>query len=152
MTKHTAEALKKLQHVPPSKPQHSPAKHAIPTHGAKALCADDSEQFEPILGDDSIKHVQRAVGIVLHCAIALDNTYLMALSDIAAAQSKATKSTMDALKHLLDYLATHQKAETRHKENPIVLHAHSNGSYLSEPKARSRAAGYFFLSDNPTQP
>ena len=76
----------------------------------------------------------------------------MALSDIAASQAKATKSTMGALKQLLDYLTTHQKAETRYKESPMVLHVHSDGSYLSAPKARSRAAGYFFLSDNPIQP
>ena len=29
----------------------------------------------------------------------------------------------------------------------MVLHIHSDGSYLSEPKARSRAGGHFFLSD-----
>ena len=61
--------MKKLQYVLPSKPQHSPAKHAIPTCGAKVQCADDSEELEPILGNDSIKYVQRVVGIVLYCAI-----------------------------------------------------------------------------------
>jgi hypothetical protein len=29
----------------------------------------------------------------------------------------------------------------------MVLHIHSDGSYLSEPKSRSRAGGHFFLSD-----
>jgi hypothetical protein len=29
----------------------------------------------------------------------------------------------------------------------MILHIHSNGSYLSKPKARSRADGHFYLSD-----
>jgi hypothetical protein len=31
----------------------------------------------------------------------------------------------------------------------MVLVVHSDASYLSEPKARSRAGGHFFLSSNP---
>ena len=34
----------------------------------------------------------------------------------------------------------------------MVLYAHSDASYLSEPKARSRAGGYCFLSDSPIEP
>jgi len=34
----------------------------------------------------------------------------------------------------------------------MILHNHSDGSYLSEPKARSRVGGHFFLSQNPTDP
>ncbi len=32
----------------------------------------------------------------------------------------------------------------------MVLYIHSDASYLSEPKARSRSGGHFFLSDRPT--
>jgi hypothetical protein len=34
----------------------------------------------------------------------------------------------------------------------MVLHIHSDASYLSEPKSRSRAGGHFFLSNMPTDP
>ena len=34
----------------------------------------------------------------------------------------------------------------------MVLAIHSNASYLSESKARSRAGGHFYLSDNPKFP
>jgi hypothetical protein len=34
----------------------------------------------------------------------------------------------------------------------MVLHIESNASYLSAAKARSRAAGYHFLSDQPSDP
>jgi len=34
----------------------------------------------------------------------------------------------------------------------MVLWAHSDASYLTAPKGRSRAAGYHFLSSRPSQP
>ena len=34
----------------------------------------------------------------------------------------------------------------------MVLAIHSDASYLSEPKARSRAGGHFFLSENTQDP
>mmetsp|Transcript_13777 Transcript_13777/g.19862 ORF Transcript_13777/g.19862 Transcript_13777/m.19862 type:complete len:116 (-) Transcript_13777:129-476(-) len=34
----------------------------------------------------------------------------------------------------------------------MILHADSNASYLSAPKGKSRAAGYFYLSDAPIDP
>jgi hypothetical protein len=34
----------------------------------------------------------------------------------------------------------------------MTLYLHSDASYLSEPKARSRAGGHFFLSDKPVDP
>jgi hypothetical protein len=34
----------------------------------------------------------------------------------------------------------------------MVLHVHSDASYLSEPKARSRAAGHFFFGPTPDDP
>ena len=34
----------------------------------------------------------------------------------------------------------------------MVLHLHSDASYLSEPGARSRVSGHYFLSKNYTDP
>jgi len=34
----------------------------------------------------------------------------------------------------------------------MILNIHSNTSYLSETKARSRAGGYFYLSSNDKNP
>ena len=34
----------------------------------------------------------------------------------------------------------------------MTLYIHSDASYLSEPKARSRAGGHFYLSDKPIDP
>ena len=54
---------------------------------------------------------------------------------------------MDALVHLLDYAATHPDAKVRFYKSDMILYAHSDASYLSEPKARSRVGGYFYLGN-----
>ena len=69
----------------------------------------------------------------------------MALSTIVSQQSKATTNTWNAVKQLLDYLASHPDATIRYRASDMVLNSHSDASYLSEPNAQSRACGYFFL-------
>eukprot|EP00804_Cyclotella_cryptica_P013335 CCRYP_005111-RA/>CCRYP_005111-RA protein AED:0.47 eAED:0.47 QI:0/-1/0/1/-1/1/1/0/82 len=49
---------------------------------------------------------------------------------------------------LLDYLATREEAVLTYHASDMVLAAQSDASYLSEPQARSRAGGHFFLSSN----
>ncbi len=53
---------------------------------------------------------------------------------------------------LLDYLATHEDAVLSYHASDMVLAVHRNTSYLSEPKACSRAGGNFFLSSDTTIP
>jgi hypothetical protein len=59
---------------------------------------------------------------------------------------------MEAAVQLLNYAATHPDAEVTYKKSDMVLHIHSDASYLSEEKARSRVGGYYFLNgkDDPT--
>ena len=53
---------------------------------------------------------------------------------------------------LLDYLATQEDAVLSYHASDMVLAVHSDASYLSEPEARSRAGGHFFLSNDTTIP
>jgi hypothetical protein len=50
---------------------------------------------------------------------------------------------------LLDYLATHPDAKIRFHASDMVLHLHSDASYLSVSKARHRLGGLFYLGYNP---
>jgi hypothetical protein len=77
---------------------------------------------------------------------------LVALGTLAAAQSEGTTATTKACTHLLNYAATHPDAKIRFQASDMILHIHSDASYLSETKARSRAGGYFYLSDNNENP
>jgi hypothetical protein len=75
---------------------------------------------------------------------------LPALGTIAAQQSKATITTEQAVHQLLDYVQTHPDATIRYHASDMILRLHSDASYLSETKARSRGAGHFYLGDKPS--
>jgi hypothetical protein len=59
---------------------------------------------------------------------------------------------MTRCKQFLDYAATHQDAILTYKASDMVLVVHSDASYLSKPKAQSRAGGHFFLSSDCEDP
>jgi hypothetical protein len=46
---------------------------------------------------------------------------------------------------MLDYLATRPDSTIRYHASDMVLHIHSDASYLSVSNARSRLGGLFFL-------
>ena len=55
--------------------------------------------------------------------------------------------TMHACHRLLNYAATHPDAAIRYNACDMILHVDSDAAYLVLPKARSRVAGYFYLSN-----
>jgi hypothetical protein len=69
----------------------------------------------------------------------------MPLNDIATEQTKATEKMQAATNQLLDYLATHPDATIRYHATNMILHIHSDASYLSVSNAQSRLGGLFFL-------
>ena len=86
-------------------------------------------------------------GRFLYYAIAIDNTVLVALSDIGSEQSRATSKTMDEVQQLLAYLTSNPNAIIRYHASGMILFINSDASYLSVTKASSRASGVFFLGD-----
>jgi hypothetical protein len=82
---------------------------------------------------------------------------LVALGTLASAQTKATLNTEKAITQFLDYAATNPNATITYFPSDMILIIHSDASYLSEPEARSRAGGIFYMSnqitkDNPNPP
>jgi hypothetical protein len=73
----------------------------------------------------------------------------MALSEISSQQSTPTENTMKRVGQFLDYMWTHIDAIIRYRASDMILDVHSDASYLSASKARSRAGGYFFLGSLP---
>ena len=73
----------------------------------------------------------------------------MTFNAIAHDQTNPTEKTKERVLQFLDYMATHPNAIIRFHKSDMVLNVHSDASYLSAPKARSRAAGYFLLGNLP---
>jgi hypothetical protein len=83
---------------------------------------------------------------------AVNSTILCPVSAIAAQSSQPTEGKMLQTHQLLDYLASQEEAVLTYNASDMILVVHSNASYLSEPKAQSRAGGHFFLSSGTTIP
>jgi hypothetical protein len=145
MPGYVSNMLSKFQHDSPKHPQHTPSRYATPVYGAKTQYATKDET--PPLTARQCLTIQKVTGSVLYYARAVDPTVLMPLNDIAMEQTKATEKTQAATNQLLDYLATHPDATIRYHASDMILHIHSDASYLSVSNARSRLGGLFFLGN-----
>ena len=70
---------------------------------------------------------------------------MVTLSSITSKQTSATKDTEKKVSQLLDYLATKPNAKVRFYASDKILNIHSDESYLSETRARSRVAGHYIM-------
>ena len=77
---------------------------------------------------------------------------LCPISAIASQSVTPTEETMAHTKQFLDYVATQEEAVLTYNVSDMKLAAHSDASYLSEPKARIRSGGYVPLSSDSTVP
>jgi hypothetical protein len=139
--------LNKFQHDTPKTPQHTPSRYVTPVYGAKMQYATEDET--PPLSDKQCTTIQKITGSVLYYSRAVDPTVIIPLNDIATEQTTATEKTKTATGQLLDYLATHPDAKIRFHASDMILHIHSDASYLSVSRTRSRSGGLFYLGYNP---
>jgi Reverse transcriptase (RNA-dependent DNA polymerase) len=151
MPGYVQKALQQFQPVPPHKAEHSPHRHVEPQYGATTQLTEPIDDSEP-LNKAETKQLQKIIGTFFYYARAVDNTMLVALGSLAAAQAKGTQQTAIACTKLLNYAATHPDAVIRYKASDMILHIHSDASYLSESQARSRVGGFFFLGTNSKEP
>ena len=138
-------ALQRFEHPAPKRKQHSPHLWLKPTYGKAQQYAPEPDDSEP-LNKTATTRLQAIVGTLLYYARCVDASMLPALGDISAQQAAPTQATLRAANQLLDYAYTHPDAVVRFVASEMILHVDSDASYLSAPKARSRGAGYFYLS------
>ena len=80
----------------------------------------------------------------------MDGSLLPALNSISAQQNKPKQKVKEKRKRLLDYVATYPHPILRFYAGDMILTVESDAAYLVLPKARSRAAGFFYLHNYPT--
>jgi hypothetical protein len=140
-----SNVLSKFQHDAPKHPQHTPSWYVTLVYGSKTQYATKDET--PPLTAQRCLTIQKVTGSVLYYARAVDPTVLIPLNDIATEQTKATEKAQAATNQLLDYLATQLDAAIRYHASDMILHIHSDASYLSVSNAQSRLGGLFFLGN-----
>ena len=142
MSGYIKKALAHFKLTTPKKQQHSPFRCAPKKYGAAAqepLPHDDS----PKMDEKGIKQIQQLVGTILYYAQSVDSTVLMALSQLGSEQAAPTEKILADAEHFLNYLATHLDAMIRYHASDMILNTHSDASYLSASRRRSRAGGHF---------
>jgi hypothetical protein len=147
MNNYINDLLVKYNHTKPRKLQCSPHAHREIIYGAKEQLLPDTDTSPP-LDDAGVKRVQGIVGSLLYYARAVDNKLLATLSTISSQQARATENTAKAVTQLLDYVATYPADGTTYRASDMILSAHSDASFLTEPGSRSRAGAHIFLTEN----
>ena len=146
MQEYLQTALLKFQHPALKLPQHAPHPWVKTTYGAKVQYAQDDDS-SPVLPAKKINLVQQIVGTLLYYLIAVVPTMITAIGSIAAQQSKVTEKTYAEILWLLNYAATQPNAKIRYTASDMILYIHSDASYLSETRSRSRTGGQYINGD-----
>ena len=148
MTGYIKKKLHEYGHASPMRIQTCPYSPDPKSYGAKAQSPIPSDDSKP-LDKKGVLKIQKIVGSILYYARAVDNTVLIGLSSIAAEQTKATEKTHSQCLQLLNYLASNPDSKIIFHASHMIMNIHSDASYLSEPNARSRTCGYFFMGSMP---
>ena len=77
---------------------------------------------------------------------------LPALNALSRQQAKPTEQTLKRVHHLLNYWASNPTIIIRYHASNMVLHIDTDAAYLVMPGAKSRIAGYYYLSSDTNQP
>ena len=143
-------AIEKYQYTPQRR-RDAPHSWTIPAYGSKRQYAQEDSN-EPILNRDGTKYIQGVNSTFLYYGQAIDSSILPAVNEIGTMQATPTASTTKKVEWLMDYAATHPNTAIRFHASDMILHGSSDVAYLVLPKARSRMAGYFYLSNKPAPP
>jgi hypothetical protein len=136
-------ALHKYQHAAPTRPEHVPHKWNPPIYGAKTQYMED-ETTSAALSNKDVNKLQQLTGTLLYYARAVDPTLIVPINVLSSKQSRATAVTADKVIKLLNYCNTHPETKIRYHASDMILHIHSDASYLSEKEANRRSGGFFY--------
>ena len=140
------KVLHKFQHLAPIKPQYAPHTCTPPVYGQKVQHSLPLETL-PVFDKKGIKRVLSVTGAFQYHTRAIDPTMIVAVNELASEQAAPTEKTIKKCKIILDYAHTYPDPKIRYHAIDMCLHLDSGEAYLVQPKARSRVAGFYYLSN-----
>ena len=129
------------------KPANSPLLYTPPVYGAKSQTIPADDNTGTPLSKEQLKTVQEVVGVFLYYAWAVDPMLITAVNKIGAKQATSDTAIFKDIERLFQYIVRWGEAKVRIKPSDMQLQLHSDASYLSESKSRSRAGGFMFLGE-----
>jgi hypothetical protein len=145
MPNYVQDALTRFKVIKNKENTNSPLVYHPIKYGQQYELVDDSP---PVTDPDQIKFIRQVVGVFLYYARSVDETMLCGLNKIASRQAKPTEDLMKDVHRFLQYAASFPNGRLVYKASNMKLFIHSDASYLSESLSRSRAGGFFYLSDS----
>jgi len=109
----------------------------------------DKKATEPALNDKETKRIQSISGTFNHYS-EIDPCIKPALNEIAHEHAKPTLRTKRRTDHLLDFLSTNPEASLRYNASDMILVIETDAAYLAQSEAKSRASGWFILTNKPS--
>lgn len=147
------KALSKFNYQPRKIPEHAPHASAEIRYSKKPQLAPKAHINFPPLTKKQRNYAQSIIGTWNFYARAVDPTMLPAVGTISTNLTSSPYEVLEKkINQLLDYSHTHPNAAIKYIASQMHLWCHTDASYLSETKARSRAGGFFYLSDKPKLP
>ena len=144
MPNYVNKSLSIFQHKKPKHDQHSPHPHATPNYGAKIQYAPPSTTSN--LTESQIIYCQLVIVTFLFYAHTINSIMLTAVGYIATHISIAQWDNIEnRINQFLDYAATHPDAKVTYHKSNMHLWFHTDATYLTEPKSRSRAWRYRYF-------
>ena len=148
MPGYALKQIKKYKHKIKQR-RHTPLQ-PLPRKYGKAAQEPTPEDKSKPLGPKDKKLIEQVVGSFLFYGRAVDPIILHSLNTIANEQHQPTEDTMTKVENFLDYIHTYPDATIRYYASDMILNIHSDASYLTATKGRSRIGGHFFLGKYPT--
>ena len=149
MPGYVSNALKRFGVTKRKEDTHSACLYTPPKYGLRTAQLAPLPDTSPLLSEGATKKIQQIVGVFLFYARAVDATMLYPISKLGSLQSTPTQAVQAAVDRFLQYAATYPDATTVIHPSDMVLRADSDASYLTESGSRSRAAGFWYLSQTP---
>jgi hypothetical protein len=149
MPGYVENALTEFSFTPAPKPKHQPHRHQPPQYGVKTQLTAPIDESEPLSKEGNLR-LQQIMGKFQYYSHTVDPTMNVTLSTLASQQTCRTKLTETDANKFLNYCATHPNATIRYHPSDMILKVHSDTSYNSELKARSRAGGHFYMGNRDT--
>jgi hypothetical protein len=124
---------------------HSPLLYTPPSYGTIQSQTERVDRSLPASTEDQLR-LQTGIGKLSYIAIAIDHLILPAVSKLASVQSKPTIETMKIFDRLMQYVATHNNPTIIYRPSNMQLQIHTDASFMTETRCRSRAAVFGYLS------
>ena len=128
----------------PKKPQYLPHKHHHIYYWSKQHIVQPEDTSLPIY-DKVIKIVQCIVGALLYVGRAVNNKLLVSLMAIGSQKAETTEETENAIKKLLDFVATYPDNGILFRKSYMILAAHADTWFLNKSRPRSISGDHIFL-------